>query len=97
MRAAPPAGRTPNCFRELITPTPFPAVPTVVAVRTERAEVARVIGTAMTAFNDMINDQAAAYAAAKRAAVRIGAPASVNFERYSAEPLPCLPAVIRIV
>ena len=69
MRACPRTGRTPKSPRVLI-PRPPPSVPTVVAIRTERAQIRMVIRTAMTTFNNVIDDQPATDTTAGRAAVQ---------------------------
>jgi len=72
-------------------------MPTVVAIRTKRAEVGMVIRAALATFNDVIDDQPATDPAAGRAAVQSRASITVPFEHDRTHALPSLRAIIGIV
>src|SRR5262245_32946329 len=72
-------------------------VPTVVAARAKRAQIARVICSALTTFNHMVDDQATAGTAVWRAAVTRGAAIAIPLENRGPHPLPRLRAVVGIV
>jgi hypothetical protein len=91
-RACPPTGRTPKRPRDLIPLPPAP-VPTVVAIGTQRAQVARVIRTTFTSFNDVIDDQPTADAAVRRAAVARRAMILISHENRGSQAFPRLSTI----
>jgi hypothetical protein len=68
-------------------------VPTVVAVGTERAQVARMVRTTFTSFNNVIDDQPAADTAARRSAVPRYALVAIPNEHMCPQPFPSLSAI----
>ena len=68
-------------------------MPTVVTVGTERAQVARVVRTIFTTFNDVIDDQPATNTAARRSTVPRYALVAIPNEHMSPQPFPSLSAI----